>query len=343
MEKINIRSPYYVRNLVTSKDYVKCEVFIYSGDSVTDRGAATYTLTQRTPENKNYAFEISELIKDYLDVEFNGSYNSYMTWVDYRFTQGTDAGGDDTPTSYTLTEAYDGYGYFQEGSQSSINQYNENFGMFSNNVIYHLASESLVLPIRSDDVFSIVSKLNGVTKNTYNYIEELDSNDRVQYPSWDTTTTPIDELTIDGDSYEVVLIEECKYEPVKVTFVNKYGALQDLWFFKRNSKDIQTKSTEYQANLVNSGLWSNTSHQKTITDNNGQESIALNSGYYPEEYNEVFKQLLLSEKVWLKVDNTTRPVNISSKSMSFKTQLDDKLIEYAIKFNFSNDIINNIR
>ena len=343
MEKINIRSPYYVRNLVISKDYVKCEVFIYSGESVVDRDAATYTLTQRTPTDKYYDFEISELIRDYLDVTFNGAYTSSMVWVDYRFTTGTDAGGDDAPTTYALTEAYDGYGYFQEGSQSSINQYNENLGMFSNNVIYHLASESLVLPIRSDDVFSVVSRLNGVVKNTYNFLEEFDDSARIQYPSWNTTTTPIDELIIDGDGYTVVLIEECKYDPVKVTFVNKFGALQDIWFFGRTSKDIQTKSTEYKSNLIVNGTWTASKHQKTITDNNGQESIALNSGYYPEEYNEVFKQLLLSEKVWLKVDNTTRPVNISSKSMSFKTQLDDKLIEYAIKFDFSNDIINNIR
>ena len=139
------------------------------------------------------------------------------------------------------------------------------------------------------------------------------------------------------------LIEECKYEPIRVTFVNKFGALQDIWFFKRNLRAFKASSSDYSSNIVTSGTWDPKRHQKAVYGLNGQESITLNSGFYPEEYNEVFKQLILSEKIWLELDGITRPVNIATKNMSFKTQLTEKLIEYALELEFSNDIINNIR
>ena len=343
MEKINIRSPYYIKYVDAVNDYVKLELFIYDGESVTDRGVANYTLQKTIPTNF-VTFEVSELIRDYLDVKFSGAPASYMIWVDYRFTAGTVASGDGTPLAYNTCEAYDGYGYFNEGAQTPTNQYNEGFGMFSNDVIYHYASEALFLPIRADDIYSVVSKLNGVQQSITNVIEELDYFDRVQYLNYNTTTTPIDEITIDGTrSIQVKLIEECKYEPIKVTFVNKFGALQDIWFFKNNSSSISTKSTDYKSNLMVVDSYSTTSHQNTTLNINGTEKMTINSGFYTESYNEVFKQLLLSEKVWIKLESVTYPVKITSKSLKFKTQLTEKLIEYALDLEFSNDIINNIR
>ena len=343
MEKINIRSPYFVKYVDAVNDYVKLELFIYEGETVSDRGPVTYTLQKTIPVNV-VTFEISELIRDYLDVRFSGSYSSQMIWVDYRFTPGTVASGDGTPLTYNVCEAYDGYGYFKEGAQSPINQYNEDLALISNDIIYHYASERLFLPVRKDDTYSIIAKLDGVTKTTYNMIEELDYVDRVAYPSWNTTTTPIDELLIDGTrSIRVELIEECKYDPIKVTFVNKFGAFQDIWFFKNNSLSISAKSTDYKSNLMVNDTYLTYDHQNTTLNINGSEKLKVNSGFYPEQYNEVFKQLLLSEKVWILVDSVTYPVKITSKSLKFKTQLNEKLIEYALDLEFSNDIINNIR
>jgi len=343
MEKINIRSPYFIKYTDAVNDYVKLELFIYDGSSVTDRGAATYTLQKTIPVNVA-TFEVSELIRDYLDVRFSGGYASYMIWVDYRFTPGTVASGDGAPLAYNVCEAYDGYGYFNEGAQTPTNQYNEDLALISNDIIYHYVSKALLIPIRRDSIYTVVSKLNGVQQAITNVTDDVDYIDRVQYLSYNTTTTPIDELLIDGTrSIRVELIEECKYEPIKVTFVNKFGALQDIWFFKNNSSSISAKSTDYKSNLMVNDTYSTTSHQNTTLNINGTEKLTINSGFYPESYNEVFKQLLLSEKVWILVDSVTYPVKITSKSLKFKTQLNEKLIEYALDLEFSNDIINNIR
>ena len=51
----------------------------------------------------------------------------------------------------------------------------------------------------------------------------------------------------------------------------------------------------------------------------------------------------LSEDCWIEIKNQTLPINVSSSSLAFKTQLNDKLINYTIDIEFAYDTINNIR
>ena len=375
MEKINVRSPHFIRSLAIGKDYVKCELHIYAGQSVINRGVVDYTLINRTPADGYSVFEISELIRDFINLEFDGSYDSEMIWVDYRFIQGTDLGGDATPTSYVEGQAFEGYGYFEEGAATTLTPINEQKLLQSNTVIIKPQNTSVRIPIIQDSTYSVLFSYKGNLVEEYNITNNINALDRIAYLNdyigVDTDTykervlqatgiyegsncldnllgmfdfTPIDRIIVDGDTViDIQTVKECRFEPIKATFVNKFGAYQDLWFFKRNSKAIRTQSTEYLSNIVTTGTWSAANHQKAMMGNNGQEDITLNSGYYPESYNEIFKQLLLSERVWLELDGITRPVNVSSKGMDFKTQLTEKLIEYTMKFDFSNDIINNIR
>ena len=77
---------------------------------------------------------------------------------------------------------------------------------------------------------------------------------------------------------------------------------------------------------------------------NGKESITLNSGFVVEALNESFKQLLLSEEVKLyDFDNSsTQAVKLSLSSLDYKTITNDKLINYTIEVEFSNNIIDDI-
>jgi hypothetical protein len=56
---------------------------------------------------------------------------------------------------------------------------------------------------------------------------------------------------------------------------------------------------------------------------------------------------MLSEKVW--VTNVKEgveqvlPINVTTSDMTYKTSLNDKLVEYTIEFENSYDTINNIR
>ena len=72
----------------------------------------------------------------------------------------------------------------------------------------------------------------------------------------------------------------------------------------------------------------------------------MNTGYISEEYNEVIRQLLLSEQVWmtkLTDEELVLPLNVVSNSLTYKTSVNDKLVDYTLDFEYAYDKINNIR
>ena len=73
------------------------------------------------------------------------------------------------------------------------------------------------------------------------------------YQEFDADTIYIEQNGI-IDVIKVEEIEECKHTPYKVTFINKFGALQDLWFFKRANLSLSTKKEEYTANTMSEWL-----------------------------------------------------------------------------------------
>ena len=75
---------------------------------------------------------------------------------------------------------------------------------------------------------------------------------------------------------------------------------------------------------------------------NGKESISVNSGFYSEEYNEIVRQMLLAEQVWVDDGTNTLPINLKSNSLAFKKSVNDKLISYSLSFDYAYDKINNI-
>lgn len=178
-------------------------------------------------------------------------------------------------------------------------------------------------------------EIQGATKAivTYNYQDDL-GNDLVG-----------------TDVVKIKTIEECKYTPVKVKFVNKFGALQNVWFYKNNSISLNTEEKNFRRSNFNyqaaglfevQGEYSQSNHQYKNLFKEGKEKITINSGFYPESHNEVFRQLMLSEDVWIEFDGERHPVNISSSDMKFKTSVNDKLISYSLDLDFAYDKIQNI-
>ena len=59
--------------------------------------------------------------------------------------------------------------------------------------------------------------------------------------------------------------------------------------------------------------------------------------------NETIEELFLSENVWIRYEGKTLAVIPTSKSLAYKTQLNDNLINYTVNFDFAFDKINNVR
>ncbi len=124
-------------------------------------------------------------------------------------------------------------------------------------------------------------------------------------------------------------IEECesRYTEVVCDFINKWGAWQQLIFFKRSKNKIDITNQQY--NMYPSDWDYDTANNITKTFNtNMVQTIICNTGWVNEGYSEVMRQLLLSEKIML----DGLPVVLDTKGVDLKTHLSDKVINYELTF-----------
>lgn len=127
-------------------------------------------------------------------------------------------------------------------------------------------------------------------------------------------------------------------EPQLVQFVNRYGGLDFIWFFKMRTDSISTESKDYKL-LQPAMAYDTTIGQNAKYNFNGKQSVRMNTGFVPENYNELIQDLLLSEKVWI----NSIPAIVKSSGTEFKTQIRNKNINYEIEFEYAFDLINNMQ
>ena len=377
---INLRSPHYKTSAIANTTYATLAISIWEGDSSTPVTAQYNLRKSIIGTSVQVTFEISELIKDYLDITFNGNYVGQNVWVQTVQTAYNSVDVALTPVTTTTEIAFDSYSYFQESSFDISGTPL----LISNREIFSLDDNLFRLPIYT--VNNPVAKfyLNNVLLSTHSFFADTDSTSQIAYVSLngevDYTTYKervtdgggtvedssclasfldtfsigaVDKVIVSDDNgiietVKINLVSECKYSPKKVTFVNKFGALQDMYFFKKSKENLRIKKESYKSNIVDdSGAYSSTNHVNRDFNVVGSESISLSSGYLSEEYNEVFKQLLLSEKVWMTEikdsGELVTPINVKTSSIAYKTSVNDKLVDYTISFDKSFDTINNIR
>ena len=370
MAKINVRSPYYVYLNESNLTSATLSLWVYGGTKGSRPVTPTYTL-KATAVNSTINFEISELVKDYMT--YNAlDYQTDIVWVDYRIAKIVSGSGIVMPI--VENKGFYGYGYFEQGR----NPQNDSGLLQSNLSIVKLDDAPVYLPVDTSKVSSVSFHFNNEQVYTQNITSSTQSSNQIQYVT--NTVSPADEFEdrvlddggtfegsvcldsfldsttlfpvdtiyitlIDGsvDLIKVDSIDECKYEPYKLSFINKFGALQDVWFFKRSNKQLSTKKESFKRNTLKALGYSIDQHQQKNLYKMGTEKMDLNTGFYPETYNEVFRQMQLSEDCWIEIDGNVLPVNVSDSSFSYKTSLNDKLINYTIKIDFAFDTINNIR
>ena len=132
-------------------------------------------------------------------------------------------------------------------------------------------------------------------------------------------------------------IEECKYTPVRCSFINRYGGWKDIIFFKAQSNSIAVKGTDYK--LTQSIINYDTSiGQFKMMNINGKQTVKLNTGWVDENYSELIQDLFLSETILL----DDKPATLKTQSIDFKTDLKDKNINYEIEFEYAFNLINDV-
>jgi hypothetical protein len=324
--KINIRSPYFV---TLNESPATLELRVWSGANTVPTDP-TYTLTKDAVGG--YAtFEVAELIRDYLDITFDGTYTSQALWVRSEAT--------------TPVLALDGYTSYADG----VNAQGNTKQLISNSTIWVPEGVDVRIPVFAQSSYTVTFKDGIATINTVSITSQTNTNAVINY-AVSTIGAGENISTIEisgGDTITVRQMECSRYDAYKVVFVNKHGALQDLYFFKKATNSLKTSKESYKSNnltLGSSVSYSATDHQYKNIDIQGRESILLSTGFVTEDYNEPIKELMLSEKAWMVTpDDVVVPVTLKTSDVTFRTSLNDKMVEYQVEFEYAYDAINNVR
>lgn len=325
---------------------VTIKLYIYSGtEGVYDSSDLKYTISkERISTNSNITIEIANLVRDYLYTIFNDDYTCYSKWVTvsqtlYDSETGLeyDQGRSPVVNSYL---ALDGYGYFED----EINPQLSTNALYTSNNMYLPEGVAGKFPIFAEGVGKVI-----IDSTTTQITDSGNSNQKVQYLTIPADSSSIEVYdTDDSTLLKTVTVNnvcEPKYTPYKITFLNKLGAYQDLYFFKRTTETFNVTDEKYRRNnIVSSSLSYNTySGQQQRQNVNGTTSLSLNTGYVKEDFNSAIEELFLSENAWIRFEGKTLPIIAKSKSYTEKTVLNDRLINHTVDFDFAFNKINNVR
>lgn len=384
--QILTRSPHYYDVADPSGDTIdsaELHIFVYQGARYTDRPySPTYVVRSSAilASSTKMTFNISEFARAFAEgtLAKSGNQANWTPFVDVFpfYTKG----GRTYSLAPSLGIAYNGYGYFEQ----EVNPTTQSALAQSNNVVISHINTSTQLPVYAEKTSRVVFEKDGevvqienvtsdVTYSTSgipfvatgsNFNLELNANENefeyfdneyineyfFDYSDLNPDKAYIERTDGDIEVVDIRYISECKYEPIDLTFVNKFGALQSVTFFKNHSLSMKTDEESFRRNTLGGvnilgtaeGEYSTAQHQYKNLYRSGKQSISLNSGFYPEQYNEVFRQMMLSTDCWIKYNGKVLPVNISDSDINYKTSINDKLIEYSIKCDFAFDTINSI-
>ena len=383
--KINVRSPFYLKVSQANIATATLNLYIYTGTFVANASVANpkYTITKDVLTSGFIVFEVAELIRDYLEIEFDGTYSSQVVWVNAVITTTVSRGSASATVSPANTNgfvAFDGYGYFHEGTNPELSK----GALISNNTIFRLNDSNVRIPVYTGDTTSVAFFYQGEEKRTQAISTSTNTNAQIDYVTvsgQDNNDSYEERVVADGGTLEtsrcltdflrqldvglvdevyvasstgteiikILSTEECKYEPYKVTFVNKYGALQDLMFFKKSVESTNVTSEQFKASIFDQSTLSYKTHQhqQQAFLAQGKDRITMNTGYVNDDHNSVIEELLLSEQVYYTEITETAEVVIPviplTKSVTYKTSVNDRLANYTVDFEHAFDKINNIR
>jgi hypothetical protein len=359
VQDIRARSPYLLVSTGTTATTFNTSVFTikqFEGD-IDTFGAApiSYVKTKAkiVPSQENIWINISNLVKEDLQADV-----SYYRDGDYT-----------TARNLSLNES-------KWVNIQTVNQYNgsnvstnENFYFVTDGYIE--PNETQGLPnllltgekryLYRDSNERIYFKTYGLTGITYstptsgpNVVTfSGDSNMNYGYVKSIKVDTPISDNSVtytfnySGQTPEIItyyFYDECKYRPYDLVFKNKYGMLETLSMSKKSTKTLNVEGTDYLRSIVNlEGEYNVNRHTNKQFNVGGMEEWVLNTEMLPEYMNSVVKEAMLSEEMWL-IDyaGVITPVIRKDQNVTFKTSLNDKMIQYTITVGLSHNTVQNI-
>lgn len=369
--RIFLRSPYFVSKERANLDIIIIDLYIYTGILTTDKPTTANFRVQSSAHvngtgNKFAEIDIAELARDYVSVtyDFTATDPTNAVWVEYDLYFADSGALALTFDSSVALTGIDGYGYFEDG-------YNPNptdRAFISTDYVIVPTGDSALIPVLQDYVTQwelydtgtispsgLIETVTApaTTENTANVIDYVNTSSTFGTPSF--VRFSFSGGRADQD-IRIVYLDECEQDAIEGAFVNRFGAVQHFYMFGRPTRTFTTNETSFKRNILSGdGSYDVKQHQNAILDKNGKTTISIGTGWYPEDMNGMWKEMMLSEKVWLNLNSTfldfdafksltiTAPVILKSSNIKYKTRLYDKLIAYDFNFEFAADRINTVR
>ena len=308
MANILLRSPYFVT--VTTAGHLSAQM------ALTIDGTLRYTILKNATSNRT-VFEIATLCKDYFVANYNNLDTVSISYVITTYTA-VDGGGTATAQGAVTHTGYYGYSEFWDGV-------NQDFDPDDYELTNTGGTQIIYLP---DNTAGFAWDMNGGTATKA------------------TISTSATSVAATSGNYTWTIQRVCsaKYSPIQMRFINKNGVPQDQYFFLKSVESISTRADAFKRNIFvqSTSNYDVKSHQAQTFNKTGRKRFTLNTDYLAEAYNAVIEDIMLSEYVWIYYDSKWHPVVVGTSSLTKKTSLNDKLIQYTMDVEDANDIINNI-
>jgi hypothetical protein len=373
MKVVKVRSPFIVEVPSQGSTHVGSKIVLTIwnvGESEPTAGqSGYYQLTKSIPSTTQRAtsYNVSNYVKEFIDNVKPNNYNLTTTGAEnvneycifhvltywYNGTTYTNLTGEYYYGVNGFTNYTDGY---QNPSETKLNLLAntniKNYYYKSSYADLKMEYLNLLFDKLSTDSFTLkYERIDGtVYSTTQNILSGVTGIDNLKIP---ITPVIFDNNFVNGCKVTITItpasgsptvyvfysypIEECKYTPVRCSFINRYGGWKDIIFFKAQTNTISSKGTDYK--LMPSAINYNTSKGQVKSFNiNGTQTIKLNTGFVDENYSELITDLLLSETVLL----DAKPVMVKTQGSELKTSLKDKMINYEIEFEYAYNLINDV-
>lgn len=340
--KLFTRSPRYVSITGAANDTTSVEVFLWN-DPSSIPATPQHTLSKPIPSTlaTTVYYNVSDYARKYINhisyVEVSSQAVVPVTEYCYMTTKTYLNGALVATTDFIC---FDGYGDFEDGANPAHNLWLTEEGSYyvkendNGGGLHIFTNGSVTLQVKYTNLataaVTTVNVTGDVKKFPYVHTDNIAvGNSVVLFNSAGAGATLA--------SWVFTAQCEPKYTPVECDYVNKYGTWQRLIFFKAKKTNIDISGTDYKL-MPSSPIYNTSVGHNKMLNINGKENVLLNTGWVNEANSEAIQQLMLSEVILL----DGRPAKMRTKSIEKQLHINSKLINYAMEFDYANDIINNI-
>lgn len=340
------------------------ELTVWNGGTGDSSTGQTYTLAKYPNAAGVGLFDFGKIINSTLtsSLQDDSSNTKYFKAEFYtRYKSGTTFITSSIQVTSENSFALDGYGLYGENVTQSISEKSPYFPILTSGVDEQFFNDT------NDGTTGVLVVDLGETSNVDSIryssgsVTESFSVTTVSYPNTENAIVQIPlfpnesgfPITASGDFYDITAYSgvtpvssplrftkkcESKYPNVRLKWKNRFGQWDYFNFdmVSRKSFDVETKSYQPQP-----GGWNNSVLSYTDSDSTQQnfatdafESIIVNTDWLDDSYNDWFKQLLVSDEIYIVEDTQNIRVNLQTKNLEFKTGAVDKLIQYTFELKY---------